>query len=54
MNEENEVLDLTDSSNIIGKKVKYITIDGEVLEDVVISFIKEKEDNYIRLYLVKG
>ena len=54
MNEENEILDLTDSSKIIGKKVKYKTIAGDVVEDVVISFIKDKDDNYIRLYLVNG
>ena len=54
MNEEEKTLDLTNPSNIIGTKVKYTNADGEIIEDIVISCIKEKEDNYIRLYLVNG
>ena len=54
MNEENKILDLTNPLNIIGTTVKYINTDGEVVEDVIVSFVKENEDKYIRLYLVNG
>ena len=52
MNEEEKTLDLTNPANIIGTKMKYTNADGEVIEDIVISYTKEKEDNYIKLYLV--
>lgn len=52
MNDESEILDFTNPTNLIGKKVKYTNQDGEVVEDIVISFTKDKEDNYIKVYLV--
>ena len=50
MNEEKEILDFTNPANIIGTRVKYTNADGEIVEDIVISFTKE-EDNYIKLYI---
>ncbi len=54
MNEEKKDLDLRNPANIIGTIVKYIDFNGEEVENVVISYAKDTEDNYIRLYLVNG
>ena len=54
MNEDEKTLDLTNPANIIGTIVKYTNSDGEVVEDVVVSFVKEKDENYIKLYVVNA
>ena len=45
-------LDLTDPSNIIGTIVKYKDAEGNSVEEVIISFVKE--NNYIKLYVAGG
>lgn len=45
-------LDLTEPSNIIGTMVKTKDAEGNIIEDVVISFVKE--NNYIKLYVAGG
>ncbi len=54
MNDESEIFDFTNPANLIGKKIKYTDQNGEVVEDVVISFTKNKEDNYMKLFLVNN
>ena len=45
-------LDLTDPSNIIGTIVKYKDEEGNTIEEIIVSFVKE--NNYIKLYVAGG
>ena len=45
-------LDLTDPSNIIGTIVKTKDAEGNTIEEIIVSFVKE--NNYIKLYVAGG